>query len=154
MTSQFAGLVIAFGLGLLTDRFRIWPLVLTIHLLMVASISLFVRAIPEGTHIYTKDEPSPILLDIGFFLCHTVTSFMYPVNQALITKAISNCMLSRGVLLGAQGMAMSFGVLLIDGLGGEIYKNDKRNPFFIVLSTESFAILLIIVLALFKQLRI
>ena len=39
---------------------------------------------------------------------------------------------------------------MIDGLGGQLYGSDKRNPFFMVLTGEGIAILIIIVLAIAK----
>ena len=68
----------------------------------------------------------------------------------LLSKSIASCVLARGVLLAAAGFSVSCGVLLIDGLGGQIYKSDKRNPFFIVLASEIIAIMLLVGLALAK----
>ena len=65
-----------------------------------------------------------------------------------MNKSIATVTESRGVFLGATGFCASLAILVVDGIGGRIYKYDKRNPFLICLSLEGFVILLIIVLAL------
>lgn len=79
-----------------------------------------------------------------------MSSTVSTVNTVLLIKSVDSCLLARGVLITANGFANSCGVLLIDGLGGEIYKSDKRNPFFIVLTSEGILLVLIIGLAMLK----
>jgi len=56
--------------------------------------------------------------------------------------------------MGAMAISASFGSLLIDGLGGQLYDSDKRNPFYIVITSEGIAVVLIVALALAKKLHI
>jgi len=144
----------ALGLGLVADRVKNWKLVLLIHIIMIASLGLFVFSVPEENHIYTVDSPAPLSMGIGFIMSIISASSVGTVNSTLLGKAISSATLSRGVLLGASAFCGSCGVLMIDALGGHIYETDKRSPFFIVLTSEGLTILLIIGLALSRQLRI
>lgn len=79
---------------------------------------------------------------------------MMALNTALMVKSIASCSLSRGVFLGAQAFCSSIGVFLIDGLGGHIYESDKRNPYYIVISIECFLIVVMVVLAILRQLNV
>ena len=71
-------------------------------------------------------------------------------NMSLSAKSIQKFTESRGTLTLAVAFFSSAGVLLIDGIGGHIFKNDKRNPFWMCLGAEGFLIVLIICLACFK----
>ena len=124
------------------------------HIIMFSSVCLFVSSVPGEDHIYTADSPAPLIMAIGFILSNIASSSIYTANLTLLTKSIATCTTSRGVLLGAEAFCNSCGVLLIDGLGGHIYDINKRNPFFIIITSEGLTILLCIGLALAKQLRI
>ena len=67
-----------------------------------------------------------------------------------MSKSIEKCKLSRGAFLGAQAMCAGLGVLLIDGVGAALTKSDSRNPFYMCIASESFIILVTIILALTK----
>ena len=124
------------------------------HGLILTGLIIFVSSVPEADHIYTPESPAPLILNIGFIICQMSAATIFTVNLTLLSKSIASCVMARGVLLAAQAISTSCGTLLIDGLGGQIYDIDKRNPFFIVMTSESLVILMIIVLALSKQLRI
>ena len=154
MTSSVVSLVISLVLGLVIHRVKVWKMSLLTHVMFTVSIIIFISDIPTEDHIYTKESPAPVTLDIGYVMCQTFYGSIYLVNSVLFAKSIVSCTLSRGVLSGALGFCTSFGVLLIDGVGGQIYGYDKRNPFFMILASECFAILLILVLKLTNQLNI
>lgn len=78
----------------------------------------------------------------------------YTLNLCLISKSIVDVDLSRGVFICASAMACSAGIILMDSLGGHLYGRDKRNPWFISIAAESFVILLIMLLAIFRQLHV
>jgi len=48
---------------------KVWKLVLGMHILLAASLILWTVNLPEADHIYTKESPAPVYLDIGFVLC-------------------------------------------------------------------------------------
>ena len=121
---------------------------------MIGSVGLFISSVPKEDHIYTADSPAPLTMAIGFILSNISATGVGTVNSTLLGKSISRATMSRGVLLAASAFCGSCGVLLIDGLGGHIYEHDKRNPFFIVLTSESITIILCIGLALARQLNV
>ena len=124
------------------------------HTSLTIGIVLFLSGIPEENHIYTADSPAPATLDIGFILSQMSAGSIFCLNLALVTKAISSCSSARGVLLGAQGFIIASGVLVINGLGGQLYDINKRDPFIIVLTSELILLALIAVLRLTNQLHI
>ena len=141
-------------LGLAADRVKVWKLTLMMHVIMILAVGLFVASLPSEDHVYSADSPAPISLALGFVLCNITSNSMYTINATLLAKSVSSATVSRGVLLYIGAFFSSCGILLIDGVGGHIYDLDKRNPFYIVISSEGLTIVLCIVLAIAKQLSV
>ena len=154
LTANLSQFAISFGLGLLSDKFKIWKLLIIMHSIFLTTIVVFATNIPEEDHIYTKESPAPLVLPISFTMAQTTVGSIFTLNLALQSKAIANCTTARGVLMGAQGFVMSLGTIVIDGLGGPLYDSCKRNPFFIVISGEALVLLVIFGLRLAKELHI
>ena len=146
----FSTIPISFAYGLLTDKFKVWKMLLFQHFLLIGCISLFVIYVPTEDHIFTKDSPEPLGMTIGYLLLHIIGSATATLNFSLMTKSIAGVNLSRGVFLCTTAMCSSLGIFLVDAVGGHIYAKDKRAPYFICLGTESCVILIIIVFALFR----
>ena len=90
----------------------------------------------------------------GFIGMNIMSTIIMGVDQALISKSIEKCKESRGVILGTYAFCTSCGVLFIDGVGGHVYKNDVRDPFYLCMGMVTILLLLTIILACFRQLRI
>ena len=90
------------------------------------------------------------MMSISFIVANIFAGSIGTINSTLLGKSIASATLSRGVLLGAAAVCGSIGVLLIDGVGGHVYDLDKRNPFWMVISSEGLVIILTIGLALAK----
>ena len=140
--------------GLIADRFKVWKLVFANHAVMLASLVLFVASVPHEDEIYTEDSPQPVGMTIGFVTSIISASAVYQIQTTLLAKALENADLSRGLIMGATAFITSIGVLIISYGGGHLYGVDNRSPAFIAITAESITVLLIIILALSKQLRI
>jgi len=79
------------SLGLLSDRVKVWKLVLGMHIANVLALVLFVTNVTEADHIYTKESPAPIAQDIGLTLCIALATAIYTLNLSLLSKSISSC---------------------------------------------------------------
>lgn len=90
----------------------------------------------------------------GFIGMNIMSTVIMSCNQALISKSIEQCKASRGVILGTYAFCTSCSVLFIDGVGGHIYKDDVRDPFYLCLGAEIIVLLLTSTLACFRQLKI
>ena len=90
----------------------------------------------------------------GFIGMNIMSTTLMTTSQALVAKSIDKCKESRGVFLGTMAFCTSIGVLFIDGVGGHIFKNDVRDPFYLCLGMEAIVLLLTGTLACFKQLNI
>lgn len=122
-------------------------MVLFSHLCLVGFIVLFVTNVPEEGDIYTTLIHQTNSMTVGFIGMNIISTTLMSLNEALISKSISRSRLSRGSLMGATAMFSSFGVLTIDGVGGNIYPDNRRNPFYLCLGSEGIIVLLIISLA-------
>ena len=154
LIAQLVAVPPSLGLGIVADKVKNWKLLLIMHILMITSMILWYISVPNEDHIYTADEPAPILMPIGFILSNIFASANYTTNLTILAKAVAETTTVRGILFGAGCFANSLGVLLMDGLGGYTYDIDKSDPFIIVLTSESFCIVLTIGLALMGQLHI
>ena len=50
--------------GLLADRYKVWRLILVIHILLLGGQVSFYKVIPEEDHVYTKESPAPLKMPI------------------------------------------------------------------------------------------
>ena len=147
LITNIVGWVPAVVLSFMSDRITVWKLLLAGHFFMIAFLATFVISLPDEDHVYTKENPAPLVLPIMFVLCNCTCTMLASLDGILLSKSISACVLSRGILLGTQASFCSLGEVLIDGLGGHIYDLDKRNPYFITLSVECLVITVIIAFA-------
>ena len=154
LIAQFSTLFLGFVLGLLADKIKVWILLLIMHTSLIGSAAIFISGVPTGEKIYTKDNPAPLNMDIGFTLCMMLGSSLFTLNLTLLAKSISSCVQARGILMCMLGFCTSLGTITADSLGGQLYDIDKRNPFFVMIVTECIVVLAIILLAVTKQLRI
>jgi len=90
----------------------------------------------------------------GFILTYVMSSSLFSLNQAMFGKSLEHCVQSRGVFLGVGAFCSSLGAILINLLGGRLYETDKRDPFYICLGAEICILILIMVLACLKKLKI
>ena len=118
--------------------------------MVLGCLTLFVMYVPSEDHIFTSESPEPLGMTMGYLLIHIIGGASATLNFGLLTKSIVGINLSRGVFLCSTAMCSSLGILLVDAVGGHIYANDKRGPYFICMGLQSSVILLIIVLALFR----
>ena len=146
------------GLGLLigyvSDKVKVWPILLAEILGLIGSLTLFVKATVPGEGIYTSEDPHPTSMTVSFILVNILSGLFMGMISILTCKAIENATNSRGIIVGAVNMAGYSGTILIDSLGGELYDTDQRNPFFMCLIASCFVAALVIVLAACGELRI
>ena len=140
--------------GVILDRVQNWKIVLLMHVIMLTFLILFVWQVPAEDHILSKGDPEPWLMSVSWVMLVISGTTTFTVNKTIMAKAIANCAESRGVFLGVQQLFSSAGVLLIQGVGGHIYDSDKRNPFYMCIAGECIMILVIVSLAVCKQLRV
>ena len=144
----------SFLVGALSDKIKAWKVFIATKICSLTSLVIFVISVPKQDHIYTKDDPMPLTMTITFILNFILTATSATINITLLTKSLTTCALSRGVFMGAAAFCMSCGILLINGLGGNIYDLDKRSPFFIVIGSESLLVLIAAALAMRGQLKL
>ena len=99
--------------GLYIDKLKVWKLVLIMHIMLLILLIIFVSKVPTEDHIYTSDNPEPFWMLFSFLMLNITASSMFTVDKTLLSKAIENCTLSRGVFMGAQTFCTSIGVLII-----------------------------------------
>lgn len=124
------------------------------HILLLIGQVSFYLVIPVEDHVYTKDSPAPLKMPIIWIIVYYIGAAAMALSTAFMNKSIQGATLSRGVFLGANSFITSCGTLLIDGVGGHVYDRDKRNPYVIAMSGESLVILVMIVLAIFRQMKV
>ena len=78
----------------------------------------------------------------------TLNSFQ--INYTLLSRALKESEKSRGLSIGAYSLCGSCGVILIDKLGGYLFKFDSSYPFDLSIASYSLFTILIIALALCK----
>lgn len=154
LIAQLSGLAPALLFGLIIDRTKVWRFFLLWHCFMLASLIIFINYVPGDKHIYNSTEHAPHGLVTGFILMNITSSGIFTLNQTLMAKSVEKCNLSRGVFMGAQAMCSGLGILLIDGVGGNLYDSDPRNPFYMCIGSESVLIAITAVLALADQLHV
>ena len=120
------------------------------HILLLFGLVSFYIVLPEEDHIYTKDSPAPLKIPIIWIIVNYFEAAAFTLSSVLLGKSLQGATLSRGVFLGANSFIASCGSLLINGVGGHVYEQDKRNPYIVAMSGESLVILVMIVLAIFR----
>ena len=66
--------------GVLADCYKVWKLTLVIHLLILASLVVFVVSVPAGDHVYTEQSPEPLGMTIGFIASNVAASSIFTLN--------------------------------------------------------------------------
>eukprot|EP00347_Sterkiella_histriomuscorum_P002032 403369737 len=129
-------------LGILSDKFKIWKLMLAVIVLLIIFELIFI--IPKGNEV---------TLFIGFIGALTAQIDAYLLSITMLSKIVSKE--SRGTLFGAFSLVGSIGVLFINKMGGHLYSNvDKLWPFIIILISFSLNFVIVIVLAMLGKLRV
>ena len=141
-------------LGYILDRVKNWKVLAIFQCLLLGSLTLFVLNTPLQDHIYSVDNHQSSWMTFGFIGTCTISPCLFLVNQSLLTKSIAECTFSRGVFLSASAMIGSIGIFIIDGVGGNMYDSNKRNPFFLCIGMVIFLLLVTFLLACFRQLRV
>ena len=144
--------------GVLCDRMKIWKLLLFNCLAVLISSSIFVY----GTLLFKDKHPRPTphrdassyTQDFGFIILLIFTLNQFQLNYSLLSKGLKDSFNSIGLSVGAYSLFGSVGVILIDKLGGDLFEDDNLIPFFIAMGAYAFHSIIIICLALCRQLKI
>lgn len=76
---------------------------------------------------------------------------LFQLNFTVINKAVDGTSI-KGTTIGAYGLCGSLGILLIDELGGYLFKKNTVLPFIICLASVSIFTVVTIILAILKKL--
>jgi len=93
-------------------------------------------------------------MTIGFIGQNIFAPTLLGFTKALAMKASVKFLNCRGAIMGAVALCGSCGVLLINGLGGQIFDSNMRNPFYLALAGEILVVLVIVIFAFAQQLHI
>ena len=92
--------------------------------------------------------------DISYTTLITFCLNSFQLNYSMLSKGLKDNFNSIGLTLGLYSLFGSIGVILVDKLGGDLFSTSKVLPFYITSGTYAFLIVIIIILALCKQLNI
>ena len=94
------------------------------------------------------------MMAVSYIIINVIVGVAGSLNIALLNKSISSVTLSRGAFLGTAALSSLVGILYIDVISAQTYPHNKKSPFQICVWTEVFTLLVILVLAICRQLHV
>ena len=130
--------------GWLSDKFKAWKLLLLNLIILGGFLALFI--------IYI--ETTNIAFQVAYVGMQIFNQNIYMLGMIILGRVARPD--SRGTLYGAFGLIGSIGVLLINKLGSQLYNKTPSHswPFLIAAGVYAGYLVLVVVLGLFKKLRV